>query len=131
MNPYLWPGTDLEKKMHPYTGSHTVWCGTIPDYTIPKAQKIMQDHFKKYQTDIGVSGFKVDEVDGFDSWLWPDVATFPSGHDAEQMRQTYGSQFMALTDKLFREKNERTYGLMEPNPGHFLMCTRRFRMQLI
>jgi len=112
MNPYLWPGTDLEKKMHKYTGSHTVWNGTIPDYTIPKARKVMQEHFEKYQTGIGVSGFKVDEVDGFDSWLWPDVATFPSGHDAEQMRQTYGSQFMALADKLFREKNERTYGLI-------------------
>ena len=112
MNPYLWPGTELEKKMHKYTGSHTVWNGAIPDYTMPEARKVMQEHFEKYQTGIGVSGFKVDEVDGFDSWLWPDVATFPSGHDAEQMRQTYGSQFMALADKMFREKNERTYGLI-------------------
>ncbi len=112
MNPYLWPETELEKKMHKYTGSHTVWNGTVPDYTISEARSIMQEHFRKYQTSIGISGFKVDEVDGFDNWLWPDVATFPSGHDGEQMRQTYGSQFMTLTDKLFREKNERTYGLI-------------------
>ncbi|NPA37249.1 MAG: DUF5110 domain-containing protein [Chlorobi bacterium] len=112
MNPYLWPGTKLEKKIHPYTGSHTVWNGTVPDYTIPEARAVMQEHFRKYQTGIGVSGFKVDEVDGFDRWLWPDVATFPSGHDAEQMRQTYGMQFMELADELFREKNQRTYGLI-------------------
>jgi len=112
MNPYLWPGTTLEKKMHRFTGSHTVWNGTVPDYTISDAKKVMQYHFRKYQTGIGVSGFKVDEVDGFDSWLWPDIATFPSGHDGEQMRQTYGVQFMDLADELFRSKNERTYGLI-------------------
>ena len=112
MNPYLWPGTELEKKMHKYTGSHTVWNGTVPDYTMPNARMVMQEHFRKYQTGIGVSGFKVDEVDGFDRWLWTDAATFPSGHDAEQMRQTYGVQFMELADELYREKNERTYGLI-------------------
>ena len=30
----------------------------------------------KNLVNIGVSGFKIDEVDGFDSWLWPDVARF-------------------------------------------------------
>ncbi len=112
MNPYLWPGTELEKKMHRYTGSHTVWNGTVPDYTVPDAKRVMQDHFSKYQTGIGVSGFKVDEVDGYDKWLWPDIATFPSGHDGEQMRQTYGLQFMDLADELFRSQNGRTYGLI-------------------
>ncbi len=111
-NPYLWPDSKLDKQMSSYTGSHTVWCGTIPDFTIPEARSIMQTHLKKNQLDIGVSGFKIDEVDGFDEWLWPDVATFPSGHDAEQMRQTYGNQVMRVTDEIYREKNERTYGLI-------------------
>ncbi|TKG96378.1 DUF5110 domain-containing protein [Puteibacter caeruleilacunae] len=111
-NPYLWPDSNLDKKMKNYTGSHTVWCGTVPDYTIPEARKIMQDHFNKHQLDIGVSGYKIDEVDGFDHWLWPDVATFPSGKDGEQMRQTYGTQMMTLTDEIYRRKNERTYGLI-------------------
>jgi len=71
----------------------------------------MQDHFVRNQLDIGASGFKIDEIDGFDSWLWPDGATFPSGRDGEQMRQTYGLQMMTLTDEIFRKKNERTYGL--------------------
>ena len=67
---------------------------------------------KKHQLDIGVSGFKIDEVDGFDVWVWPDNATFPSGHDGEQMRQTYGTQMMELTDQIYRDKNQRSYGLI-------------------
>lgn len=112
MNPYLWPGGTLDRQLAPFTGSHTVWCGTVADYTIPEARNIMQEHFIKNQLDIGVSGFKIDEVDGFDSWLWPDGAVFPSGRDGEQMRQTYGLQMMTLTDEIFRRKNERTYGLI-------------------
>ncbi|MCL3781089.1 DUF5110 domain-containing protein [Prolixibacteraceae bacterium JC049] len=112
LNPYIWPDSNLDKKMANYTGSHTVWCGTVPDYTMPEARQTMKDHFKKHQLNIGVSGFKVDEVDGFDHWIWPDFATFPSGKDGEQMRQTYGNQFMRLTDEMYREKNERTYGLI-------------------
>ncbi|QZE15106.1 DUF5110 domain-containing protein [Halosquirtibacter laminarini] len=111
-NPYLWPGSDLDKKMEPYTGSHTVWNGTIPDYTIPEAQKVFQNHIKKHQLDLGISGFKIDEVDGLDRWLWPDYATFPSGLDGEQMRQTYGTLLMKTTNDAYRSKNERTYGLI-------------------
>jgi alpha-glucosidase (family GH31 glycosyl hydrolase) len=112
MNPYHWPDGTLDKQLKDFTGSHTVWCGTVADYTIPEARQIMQDHFKKNQLEIGASGFKIDEIDGFDSWLWPDGATFPSGRDGEQMRQTYGLQMMTLTDEMYREKNERTYGLI-------------------
>jgi alpha-D-xyloside xylohydrolase len=111
MNPYLNPGSPLAEKLAKYTGSHTVWCGTVADYTMPEPRKIMQDHFEQHQLGIGVSGFKTDEVDGFDSWLWPDGATFPSGHDGEQMRQTYGLQMMTLLDEIYRKKNERTFGL--------------------
>ena len=112
MNPYISPEGILYEKMLPHSGTHTVWNGIVSDYTIPEARKAMQDHFNKYQLDIGVSGFKMDEVDGYDKWLWPDVAQFPSGKDGEQMRQTYGLQMMTLTDEIYRQKNERTYGLI-------------------
>ncbi|MCY1721081.1 DUF5110 domain-containing protein [Prolixibacteraceae bacterium Z1-6] len=112
MNPYIWPEGELYEKIKSYAGSHTVWNGIVPDYTIPEARNIMQEHFQTHLLDIGISGFKMDEVDGYDRWLWPDVATFPSGLDAEQMRQTYGTQMMTLTDEIYRKKNERTYGLI-------------------
>jgi alpha-glucosidase (family GH31 glycosyl hydrolase) len=111
MNPYLSPDSPVYEKMRPYTGSHTVWNGRVPDYTMPEAAKIMKDYLKKELTDIGVSGFKVDEIDGFDHWLWPDTAEFPSGRSGEQMRQTYGLRMLRIIDETYRKAGRRTYGL--------------------
>ena len=112
MNGYVSPDGSLYKKIEPYTGSHTVWCGIVPDYITPEAKNIMSAHLKKHLLDIGVSGLKMDENDGNDIWLWPDVATFPSGTPAEQMRQIYGSMMQNMATQLYHEKNERTYGLV-------------------
>ncbi len=112
INPYVSPDGELYNKIEPYTGSHTVWCGIVPDYTMPETKKIMIDHFKRHQLDKGVSGYKMDENDGYDSWLWPDVATFPSGHAAEQIRQVYGSIMQDVTTQMYRKENKRTYGLV-------------------
>ena len=112
INPYVSPDGELYEKIEPYTGSHTVWCGIVPDYSLPETKKIMTDHFKKHQLDKGVSGYKMDENDGFDSWLWPDVAKFPSGNSAEQLRQIYGSLMQDVTTQMFRSENKRTYGLV-------------------
>lgn len=112
INPYVSPDGELYKKIEPYTGSHTVWCGIVPDYSMPAARKIMTDHFERHQLSKGISGYKMDENDGFDSWLWPDVASFPSGIPAEQMRQIYGSMMQSVTLEMFRKHNTRTYGLV-------------------
>lgn len=56
------------------------------------------------------SGFKIDEVDGYDRYLWPDTARFPSGRDGEQSRQTYGLLVQRLVFDLFRRRNLRTFG---------------------
>lgn len=110
MNPYVSKHSEVYNKIKPYTGSHTVWSGEVPDYSMPEVQRIMTDHFKKHQVDMGVSGYKMDENDGYDSWLWPDVATFPSGIPAEQLRNLYGSLMQYATTKMYREQNKRTYG---------------------
>ena len=111
MNPYIAPGFKLYEQLKPFAGSHTVWNGIVPDYHQPEAVAIFQRHLEDEVVVDGVSGFKIDEVDGFDFWLWPDVATFPSGVDAEQMRQTYGVLVQRLTADLFHRRNQRTYGL--------------------
>ncbi len=111
MNPYLSPDSPIYEKMLPFAGSHTVWNGAVVDYTIPEAAKIMKDYLKKELVDIGVSGFKADEIDGFDHWLWPDSAVFPSGRSGEEMRQTYGLRILRLIDETYRESGRRTYGL--------------------
>lgn len=111
-NPYVSPESDIYEQMYPLSGSHTVWCGIVPDLAHEKGRRLWMDKLDKEHVSIGVSGYKVDEVDGYDRWLWPDVATFPSGVSAEQMRQTYGLWVQRTTTDLYRQRNQRTYGLV-------------------
>ena len=112
INPYLSPDAKILPALKPYTASHTVWTGFIPDYSMKQTNTIIGNHFQKNLLNIGVSGFKMDENDGFDFWLWPDVTKFPSKIPAEVMRQTYGVMMQKLNTNLFRANNTRTYGLV-------------------
>ncbi|WP_316842474.1 TIM-barrel domain-containing protein [Pedobacter gandavensis] len=116
-NPYVAPESPIYKEIKPFTADHTVWLGVIPDLTIPEAQNLLFGQLKKSQVDIGVSGYKFDEVDGYDHYLWPDVTTFPSGKSAEQMRQTYGLLTQRYSADLFYKRNQRTYGLVRGSNG--------------
>ncbi len=111
MNPYIAPKAKLYGPMLPFAGTHTVWNGIVPDYTMDEARKIFTDFYSQNQLDIGVSGLKIDEIDGYDNWLWPDVASFPSGISAEEMRQIYGLLMQDMITDLYHKKNTRTYGL--------------------
>lgn len=111
-NPYVSPESDVYKEMYPVSGSHTVWCGIVPDLAGEKARRLWKDKLEKEHINIGVSGYKIDEVDGYDRYLWPDVATFPSGVSAEQMRQTYGLWVQRTTADLYKQRNQRTFGLV-------------------
>ncbi|MCK9641462.1 MAG: DUF5110 domain-containing protein [Prolixibacteraceae bacterium] len=111
-NPYVSPESPIYQQIKPLTGSHTVWGGAVADLTMPEAQKIMVGQMAKDQVSIGISGYKIDECDGYDRWLWPDVAKFPSGNSAEQLRQTYGVLLQKMTTDLYRQQNCRTYGLV-------------------
>ena len=112
MNPYVSPDASIYNSIEPYTGTHTVWCGIVPDLNTPEGVKIWTDQLDKDQVKIGVSGYKIDEVDGYDFYLWPDIARFPSGISAVQMRQTYGVLAQKVTDRLYRAENTRTFGLV-------------------
>ncbi len=112
LNPYISPQSELFQPIEPYTASHTVWAGLVPDYSRKEVQELLGRHFRKHHLDQGVSGYKMDENDGYDSWLWPDSAEFPSGISAEQMRTLYGVMMQKLATSLFRERNLRTYGLV-------------------
>lgn len=116
-NPFVSPASPVYQEILPYTGSHTVWGGVVPDLTIPEAQNIMLAQIGKDQVDLGISGYKIDECDGYDRWLWPDVAKFPSGNSAEQIRQTYGLLLQRITTDLYHKKNVRTYGLIRASNG--------------
>ena len=116
-NPYVAPGSDLFKKLGTHFGSHTVWLGGAPDIYSPEAAKVVRDFHTDHHLALGVSGYKIDEVDGFDVWLWPDHATFPSGLGGLQMRQIYGLLWQKELDRMFRAKNERTFGQVRGSNG--------------
>ena len=117
-NPYISKKAKIYPAMYPLSGSHLVWLGIVPDYMLPEARKILIDQHKDNHFDIGISGYKIDEVDGYDNWLWPEHATFPSGTSAEVMRQTYGLQMQKmLFQDLFKKQNQRTWGLVRASNG--------------
>ncbi len=112
MNPYVSPESPIYEDIKDYTGSHTVWLGEVPDYLVPEAEAIAKSYFEKELIQKGISGFKVDECDGYDFWLWPDVATFPSGLDGEEMRQVYALKLLNMLTDIYHRNNLRTYGLV-------------------
>ncbi len=112
MNPYVSPAGILYDQIKPFSGSHTVWNGLVPDFTLEEPKNIFREHFMEHHLGLGVSGYKIDEVDGYDHWIWPDVATFPSGTTAEEMRQIYGLLIQRMSADWFRDMNQRTYGLV-------------------
>src|SRR5258708_15061018 len=111
LNPYVSPSADIYAAIKPFSGSHTVWNGLVPDLNMPGAVSILKSLFVQQHIDLGISGYMVDEIDGFDHWLWPDIATFPSGISGEQMRQVFGLEWQRQITGWFRGRNRRTYGL--------------------
>lgn len=116
-NPYLAQSSPLYPPLQFSFGSHTVWLGAVADLTLPKAAEIVRAHHKKVGVDIGISGYKIDEVDGTDVWLWPDHARFPSGISGSQMRQVYGVLWQRELQRLFHENGKRTFGLVRGSNG--------------
>ena len=119
-NPYVSPKAPLYQALLPFAGSHLVWNGIVPDYSIPAARTVFADHLRRRIVGLrprALGGFKIDEVDGFDFWLWPDLAEFPSGHDGEQLRQTYGLLLQRLVLDLYRGLNLRTLGQVRGTNG--------------
>jgi alpha-D-xyloside xylohydrolase len=113
-NPYVGPPHGaLRRRLEPFAGSHLVWNGAVPDFTLPAARALFQEHLRTAvlaPLPAAVGGFKIDEVDGYDRYLWPETATFPSGHHAEQLRQTYGLLVQRLVLDVFRAADRRTFG---------------------
>ncbi|MBM7567829.1 TIM-barrel domain-containing protein [Paenibacillus sacheonensis] len=115
-HPYVSPEAPIYEELLPYAGTHSVWCGIAPDYTLPEAAAILERQHAQRHVNIGVSGYKIDEVDGSEltgnSWMFPAQARFPSGLDGGRMRQIYGLLMQNITERAFKKKNVRTLGLV-------------------
>jgi alpha-D-xyloside xylohydrolase len=105
INPFISPDGELYKPILPVLRiTHGVDRRGDPITPCPVCKQLISGHFSKHLVSIGVSGFKMDENDGYDEWLWPDVARFPSGNAAEQMRQTYAMMMQKMTTSLSGSK---------------------------
>ncbi|WP_235941599.1 TIM-barrel domain-containing protein [Paenibacillus puerhi] len=115
-HPFISPEASIYQELKPLSGSHTVWGGLAPDYSLPEARELYMKQHAEQHVAIGVSGYKLDECDGSDltnhSWMFPAHASFPSGHDGERMRQMYGLLLQKMTADVFRREDRRTYGLV-------------------
>lgn len=116
-NPYISEKSSLYPKLLPYAGSHLVWCGIAPDYSLPEVRSTLETHFMEHHLSVGVSGYKLDESDGFDTWLWPDHAIFPSGKNGFTYRNLCGLLFQRITFEACRRGNRRTFGLTRSSNG--------------
>ena len=109
-NMYISRKSALYGEILPLSGSHQCWGGAVPDITLSEAREALGRFHEANR--CGVSGYKIDECDGVDAWLWPDHARFPSGRSATAIRNVYGARLQRLLTDVFRRAGERTYGLV-------------------
>ncbi len=109
------PSSPIYNDLCPYSGSYTVWDGLVPDFITKEGKKIFADFHEKEHVDLGVSGYKLDECDNSDftgNWSFPELSSFPSGSDGEQMHCVFGLRYQDTIKSIFNKKKERTYGLV-------------------
>lgn len=112
-HPYVAPECTLAKELGEGVGTHTgSWGGRVPDLSLPAVRETVLRQHEREHLRRGVGGYKLDECDGFDAWLWPDHARFPSGLSGAELRQVCGVLFQRLTTELYRRHDLRTYGLV-------------------
>lgn len=117
-NPYVASSAKLYEPLLPLSGTHLVWNGIVPDPMMEEAASLVCEQHDREHVAIGVSGYKTDEVDGFDRWLWPDHAVFPSGTPAETLRQAYGTLLQKhYLERIFRPRDQRTCALVRSMGG--------------
>ncbi|MBR1575502.1 MAG: glycosyl hydrolase family 31 [Bacteroidales bacterium] len=115
MHAYVHPSAPIHDALKPYSGDYRVWNGLVPDLTLPEAREIFKGWHAQATTGIGVSGFKLDECDNSDftgNWCFPEIASFPSGADGEQMHSLFGLAIQQTIDELYRERGVRGYHLV-------------------
>ena len=46
-NPYVSPTAPLHDRLLPYAGSHLVWNGIVPDYSMSGAREVFSEHLRR------------------------------------------------------------------------------------
>ncbi len=109
------PDSPIYQSLVPRSGDYEVWGGVVPDFLDPQARRIFGDYHEKEHIALGISGYKLDECDNSDftgNWSWPELSTFPTGADGEQMHCLFGQRYQQTLLEAFARRKQRTYGLV-------------------
>ena len=112
---YTHPSSPIHQALEEHSGNYEVWGGLVPDFIDPKARQIFAEFHEKTHVALGVSGYKLDECDNSDftgNWSFPEISTFPSGADGEQMHCLFGLRYQDAIQSVFENRKQRTYGLV-------------------
>jgi alpha-D-xyloside xylohydrolase len=111
---YIHPLSELYKKLEDHSGDYEVWGGLVPDLADKRVQDIFGGYHRERFVDKGISGFKLDECDNSDfnssNWSFPELSSFPSGLDGEQMHCALGLLYQKTIEQAFRDRGIRTFG---------------------
>jgi alpha-D-xyloside xylohydrolase len=109
------PASPLFSPLSPHSGNYGVWGGLVPDFAGKEAREIFGDYHGKALLDLGVGGFKLDECDNSDftgGWSFPELSSFPSGIDGEQMHSVFGLRYQHAILQQFTQRKRPTYCLV-------------------
>jgi alpha-D-xyloside xylohydrolase len=112
---FVSPQSPLYKPLESKAGNYRVWNGLVPDFADTVVQNIFAGYHKSTLVDHGISGFKMDECDnsnlafGRNAWSFPELSSFPSGINGEQMHQLFGLLYQKTIYSIFKKANQRTY----------------------
>ena len=110
---FVHPTSPLYERLTDHAGDFSVWGGLVPDFVSATAREEFADFHRREHVCLGVSGYKLDECDNSDftgGWSFPELSTFPSGVDGEQMHCLFGRQYQDAITSAF--DGEPTYGLV-------------------
>ncbi len=108
------PTSPIYSALLPLSGDYKVWDGLVPDFSLPQTREVFGGYHDREFVKKGITGFKLDECDNQpnkkDPWSFPELSTFPSGIDGEQMHCLFGTLYQKTLWDVFRSNNLRTYG---------------------
>ncbi len=109
------PSSPIYKELLPHSGQYEVFGGIVPDFLTPEARRIFTGIQEKEHVARGVTGYKLDECDNSDytrNWSFPELDSFPSGADGEQMHCFLGIKYQDTINSIFEKRNQRTFSLV-------------------
>jgi alpha-D-xyloside xylohydrolase len=112
---YTHPSSPIYNSLKPHSGDYEVWEGIVPDFLDKAARDIFGNYHETALVAHGISGFKLDECDNSDftrNWSFPELSSFPSGADGEQMHCFFGLHYQDTIQNIYERRNLRTLGLV-------------------